>query len=479
MRCQTDAEDYGDGTIAALARRRGLVLLAATLGMFLLFLDSGVNVALPAIAQDLNSSIQGVLWIIIVYQLVRVALLPTLGSAGDTFGLKAIFIGGLVSYLAGVAVVALAGSIPQMAALRAFQAVGAAMLWAAAPALVGRAFPAGERGRALGIMTAGSSAGLIGGPLFGGLLLDWWGWPAVFWMRLPIGVGALLVALASVRGDIRPVPQPDRRYDLAGASTLAGGLGLLSLALSLTNHGTGSTLLPYLLVGGVGLLGSFVAVEARSASPIIPLSLMSDRLFLVAVARGFLGHTSIFIIWFLFPFFMAERLALPAALMGVMLIITPLVSTFVSPISGWASDRVGTRWPVTGGLVLMAAGVWLVGRFQGGDPVLSLVGALMLLGLGFGLFQAPNYSSLMNSVPPERMGTAASVLAMATTLGTIAAVSLAGAFFSLRQQVYSGLAPGTAFDLAYRDTFMLFALIGLSAVAVSLIGGRREGRVSR
>ncbi|MDP6347711.1 MAG: MFS transporter, partial [Dehalococcoidia bacterium] len=268
MSHDTKPLDHGDGTIAALARRRGLVLIAVTLGMFLLFLDSAVNVALPAISQDLGSSIQGVLWIIIIYQLVRVALLPTLGNAGDSLGLRPVFITGLLLYTLGVAVVSLSGNIPQMAFLRGFQAVGTAMLWAAAPALVGRAFPIGERGRALGVMTAGGSAGLIGGPLLGGLVLEWWGWPAIFWFRVPIGIILIAVALIAVRGDTRPPPKPGRHYDIAGAATLAGGLGLLTMALSLFGHGVGTLLSLFMVTGGLGLLAGFVAVEARSSSPI-------------------------------------------------------------------------------------------------------------------------------------------------------------------------------------------------------------------
>jgi MFS family permease len=479
MRRNTEPEDYGDGTIAALTRRRGLVLLAVTMGMFVLFMDSGVNVALPTIAQDLGSNIQGVLWIIIVYQLVRVALLPMLGSVGDSLGLKPVFVTGLLLYTLGVAAVGFSGSIPQMTALRAFQAVGTAMLWASAPALVGRAFPAGERGRALGVMTAGGTAGLIGGPLLGGLLVGWWGWPAVFWFRIPFGVLAIAVALGGVPGGTRAAPEPGRRFDLAGAATLAGGLGLLTMALSLAGHGVGTALLPLMAFGGLGLLGAFVAVEARSASPIIPLSLLGQRLFLVAMVRGYLGHTAMFVTWFLFPFFMGERLLLSTAMMGVMLTVPPLISTVVSPISGWASDRVGTRWPVTGGLLATAVAVWLLGHFQGGAPVLPVMATLMLMGLGFGLYQAPNYNSLLNSVPAARLGTASAMLALSTTLGTITAVALSSAVFSLRQGAYVALPAGTAFDLAYRDTLLVFALIGVLGVAVSLAGGREDVRGRR
>ncbi|MFQ5827215.1 MAG: hypothetical protein ACE5IA_07640, partial [Dehalococcoidia bacterium] len=122
---------------------------------------------------------------------------------------------------------------------------------------------------------------------------------------------------------------------------------------------------------------------------------------------------------------------------------------------------------------------WLLGRFQGGDPVLPVMATLMLMGLGFGLYQAPNYNSLLNSVPAERMGTAAAMLAMSTTLGTITAVSLSSAVFSLRQGAYGALPAGAAFDLAYRDTLFLFALIGVLGVAVSLAGGRGEARRRR
>ncbi|MDP6100055.1 MAG: MFS transporter [Dehalococcoidia bacterium] len=476
MSQDTESLDHNDGTIAALARRRGLVLLAATLGMFLVFLDSAVNVALPAISQGLDSSIQGILWIIIIYQLVRVALLPTLGNVGDSLGLRPVFITGLLLYTLGVAVVGLSGSIPQMAALRGFQAVGTAMLWAAAPALVGRAFPIGERGRALGVMTAGGSAGLIGGPLLGGLVLEWWGWPAIFWFRVPIGIMLIAVALIAVRGGTRSHPEPSRHYDIAGAAILAGGLGLLTIALSLLGQGVGYALPLFMIIGGLGLLGSFVAVEARSSSPLIPVSILRHQTFMVAVARGYLGHTAIFIVWFLFPFFMEERLLLPAAMMGVTLTVPPFVATVVSPLSGWASDRVGTWWPVNIGLLVATAAVWLLGGFQGGDAILPVIAALALMGLGFGLYQAPNYSSLMNSVPPEKMATATSMLGMSTTLGTITAVALSSAVFSLRRGAYEALPSGTAFDLAFRDTVFLFAVIGALGLAVSLSGTRQEWR---
>jgi predicted MFS family arabinose efflux permease len=343
-----------------------------------------------------------------------------------------------------------------MAALRGFQAVGTAMLWAAAPALVGRAFPIGERGRALGVMTAGGSAGLIGGPLLGGLVLEWWGWPAIFWFRVPIGIMLIAVALIAVRGGTRSHPEPSRHYDIAGAAILAGGLGLLTIALSLLGQGVGYALPLFMIIGGLGLLGSFVAVEARSSSPLIPVSILRHQTFMVAVARGYLGHTAIFIVWFLFPFFMEERLLLPAAMMGVTLTVPPFVATVVSPLA--------------------TAAVWLLGGFQGGDAILPVIAALALMGLGFGLYQAPNYSSLMNSVPPEKMATATSMLGMSTTLGTITAVALSSAVFSLRRGAYEALPSGTAFDLAFRDTVFLFAVIGALGLAVSLSGTRQEWR---
>ncbi|MDP6782165.1 MAG: hypothetical protein QGG56_01140, partial [Dehalococcoidia bacterium] len=139
----------------------------------------------------------------------------------------------------------------------------------------------------------------------------------------------------------------------------------------------------------------------------------------------------------------------------------------------------GTWWPVNIGLLVATVAVWLLGGVQGGDAVPPVMATLALMGLGFGLYQAPNYSSLLNSVPPERMATAASMLGMSTTLGTITAVALSSAVFSLRRGAYEALPPGTAFDLAYRDTLFVFAIIGTLAVAVSLSGTRQEWRQRR
>ena len=242
-----------------------LGLVAAALGMFLTSLDLAVNVALPDITSNLGTNLRTVQWIIVLYVGSSTALQLGLGSAADVYGLKRFYIIGLAAYALAVLLIGLAPSLPFVLALRVTQAIGNGLIVASAPALITAIFPSEERGRALGLMSAISTLGMIAATLGGGALVDAFGWRSIFLARVPLTLITILLALL-ILAEYKP--EERRRFDLRGAALAFAGLACL--VLFLTIGGRSGWLTPVMLALGVGAAVSltlFLRWERRIPYP--------------------------------------------------------------------------------------------------------------------------------------------------------------------------------------------------------------------
>lgn len=454
-----------------------LTITLASLSGLLASLDSSVNIAFPAISTAFHVDIALIQWVVVSYVLTYASLLLGCGRLADLLGHgRVLFWGILISSLAFLAC-GLAPSFPWFLAARVLQGLGAALVLATAPALVTLAVPAEMRGRALGIFQMGAAVGFALGPLLGGVLVDAVGWRAVYLFRLvPAGV-IVGLSLRQPRAPLQAFPSA-QALDLSGILTLAGSVAGLLLALNRSRDlGWASPVVMALFAGASGSFAAFLRHERRVATPIIDLGLFHHAAFAIANTLNVLANCAMFAIWLLVPYYLVNVLGYPATFGGLLLMACPLATAFAAPLAGRLSDMIGTGPLSATGLGLETVGLWLLSQLDATATGLSVVVALSLVGLGLGVFQAPNMSFVMGAIPREQQGIAGGMSQMMRTLGVVLGVTGAGLLFSSRRAAHAlqlslaDLNAGQTFMPAFQDVF--FVATVLSVVAFLLAISRR------
>lgn len=462
-------------------------------GGFMASLDTSiVNISLPSIARHFGVPLSGAVeWVVIAYMLMVVSLLLTIGRLADMLGPKPIWLVGLSLFTLGSGLCGAAPSLGALVGSRAFQGVGGAMLMAISPALLTGAFPANERGRALGFNAVIAALGVSAGPTLGGLLTHVFSWRAVFYVNVPLGLVAASATAALLRGHGR---HAGARFDPLGALLLAVAAGCVTLGLSFGQEwGWASAPTVATLIAGGLAVTALVLVERVVPEPVLDLSLFRKRLFAAASVSKLLSFFALFSVSFLMPFYLEELRGLSTLQSGLMLTPLSLATAVVAPISGSVADRIGTRLLTTVGLAIACLALVFVSTLGVSTPVWHVVLALVLAGLGEGMFQSPNNSALMGAAPEERQGMAAGMLATARVMGQSVSVALSGAIFiglggaaagvALRGLADAAALPGATDVEALRLTFthafraVALACAGIAAIGVvtsSVRGGERE-----
>ena len=331
----------------------------------ILMLDIAVvNTALPSIGEDLKTGIGGLQWVVDAYTLALAAVVLTAGSLADRFGRRRVFASGLVVFTVASGACAAAGSIEMLDAARAVQGLGAAILFATSLALLADAFPSErERAGALAAYGATIGASFAIGPAVGGALTTALDWRWVFLVNIPIGIAVLAVTLREVR-ESRDPRAP--RVDVPGLVTLTAGLFLLVFGLLRGNEdGWGSPIIVASLAGAAALLAAFVAIEARSSHPMLPLGLLRSRAFTGAQLTAFAISGSFFAIYLYCSIYLQSVLGLSALEAGLVFVPSTLVMVVVSGATAQLGQRVHPGVLISGGLVLVAAGMALMTRRPG------------------------------------------------------------------------------------------------------------------
>lgn len=430
------------------AANRWLVLGAAALGSFGASVTAtSVNVALPTLVSALGTDFAVVQWVLLSYLLVTSALLPVVGRLADAFGKRRLFLAGFAVFALGSLLCGFADGAAALIALRGLQGVGSAVLTALGLAIVTDVFPAGERGRALGVNGAVLSAGIVVGPTVGGLLIDALSWRWVFWMGVPVGLAGLLLAWWVVPRGIR---QRERGFDLLGAADLVVVLTALSLALTLGQRRgflDGSVLALFGVTALGGLL--FPIIERRAPAPVLEPALLRNRELTVGLATGLATFVSIAGTIFLMPFYLERVLGYGPREVGLLMSAVPIVLVVAAPLAGIVSDRIGERPVTVVGLALLLIGYLAVGTLGQETTAVGYLLRFLPVGLGMGVFQTPNNSGVMGAVPRHRSGVASGLLALTRTLGQTAGIAVLGSLWAARVAARSGgTAPADATEAA-------------------------------
>ncbi|MGE3960376.1 MAG: MFS transporter [Dehalococcoidia bacterium] len=455
-------------------------LIAVGFGTFMATMDfSIVNVALPTFSREFDRSPDTVVWAALGSSLVVTGLTLTAGRAGDLYGRKRVYLAGWVILTLALTAASFAQSLEQIIALRLLQAVGVSLAIANANAIVTDAFPDTERGRALGTITSIVGAGLMSGPILGGLILELLDWRAIFYARIPIGLLAIAMGYLEIREEPRE-RDPNRRLDLPGAVLLFASLASVLVAVNRgQTWGWTSPVIIGLTVLGLVSLVTFLRVESRVASPILSLTLFRMRTFASSISSltlNFVGQSSVI---FLMPFYLIEVRDFSTAQTGLMIAMVPLMMLVFAPLSGWFADRTGWPHQATLGIALVSAGLLTLATLEVDTPVPLVLVRLALVGLGSMIFGPPNTSAVMGSVPRPMLGTASASVATSRNVGNAVGLAVASAVLVI---VGGGAGAGIAAnDLPPEDllrgiraAFLAAGLLSLLAIGASLTG-RRDG----
>ncbi|MDA0264509.1 MAG: hypothetical protein BZY83_04420 [SAR202 cluster bacterium Casp-Chloro-G2] len=469
---------------AAAPLGKVLVAVAATLGMFLAAMDTSLNVALPAITEDLNADLQSIQWVIVVFIATQASLVMGAGSFADRFGLKPVYLFGTTTYLVSMFFIAFSPNLEMVVGFRVLQALGTGCLFAVSPAIAAGVFPSHRRGLGMGFTMGSQALGMLAGTIGAGLLVGWLGWEWIFLGRTPFAVTATVLGIFVLERRRRTMTAGPG-FDVLGAAMLVGGLLSLVVGLRLGRSlGWSSPAVLTLLPLAPIFLAAFWRVERTAQWPVLPGYMLRIRGFTVSCTCMFMANLSVFVIWFIFPFYMADSLGEGALALGLMLATMAFLNTVCAGVGGWLCDRFGNLPVGCAGLLVVAFGLLNMGfldtRSNLGDVALSIA----VVGAGLGFFQAAAYALMLGSVPSERFGTAGAALSLSQSCGRVLAVAVIGGVFAWRSEHYlagsvAGVdAEGVAFIKAFKDVFLIGSSIGLLAALVFLSGGWRRGRTA-
>ncbi len=468
---------FDSATSAAPAHaHKWWILVAIGLTLFMGAVDGTiVNVALPSLTQELQTDFRTVQWVALAFLVGLAVFTLSMGRLGDMVGKKIVFATGLVVFLVGSALCALAPSIYWLIGFRFLQSIGAAMTLALGVAIVTETWPLRERGKAIGISAGIISLGIAAGPAVGGILLQVASWRWIFFVNLPIGVLSLVLVLVFI-----PKLAPSKHgesFDFAGALLI--GVLLLSLTLAMTlgqSDGFLSVDVLVLLAVSVLCLLAFARTEQRVSHPMINLGLFRNVTFSLNLFTGFLTFVGIAGVVLLIPFYLELVMGLPQGQVGLLMAVVPLVLAILNPVSGILSDRIGTRPVSIAGLALIVIGYLALTLLKVDSTVGQYLLFMLPVGLGMGTFQSPNNTSIMSAVPRNRLGVASGTLSMSRTLGQTVGIAVLGAYFVSQLHVYAGAnvdvttASAGAIVEAMHDVCILVA--GLIAIGLAISVGQ-------
>jgi EmrB/QacA subfamily drug resistance transporter len=466
-----------------------LLLCNAALGNFLAGTSSRIfAVSLPTVANSLETTIVGISWAVIAYQISQISLSLIFGRIGDIYGRHTLFgLGLIVSSLAALAC-GLSQNVTQLILFRMFQGVGASMTQSQGRALAIEAVPKESSGRAQGFMTTAFHSGVLIGPSIGGLIIDYIHWRAVFFFLIPIAMcGMALTVINRMKGN---VPLPVAVTDQQRTIDYLGALLLIAATTSLVacvDHRIMEWLSPALRVS---LVIAFAAVfigflyrERTTASPILDLSLFRIRMFTLSSVALLLVGVAQVMIGFLLPFYLQDVLHLKPSFIGLLFVSAPIFTVTLSPLVGWAVDKVGPRLPATLGISFLAGAGFFGSYLRTDSHWLAAVGVLALWGLATALFFTSNHTAMITSVPAQHRGVATGAIYVMFGLGTTFGISLGTMLLTTAFRYYSGDALATPmaaspeiFVRSMNFSFLVGGIMALAAMGCSALRGARAGQ---
>src|SRR3989339_88799 len=451
-----------------------LIFLVTALGVGMSSIDAGiVNVALPTITHVFNATISQSQWTISGYLLIICISLPLFGRLSDIFSKRKIYLIGFVTFTLSSAFCGAALNLSMLIISRLFQGIGAAMILANNQAILMMTMPEGKRGRALGINSMLVAAGAVIGPGIGGLLIHLAGWRFIFYVNLPVGVLGCLMGFLLLPYD---VSTNQKKFDVLGAIIFAIGMTSLLLFLNDGNQwgwiSLGSSIC-FLLA--IIFLPLFVWLEKHVKVPMLDFSLFKNWLFFSGNVNAFLVFVALSINMLLLPFYLSQELKLLPAAMGLFLLIPPLLIMLTAPISGYLADRMNQSYLSGTGLGILWMGLLMQSLLTPSTPLWLLALQQMLIGMGCGLFNAPNNLTVLQNAPENKLGIAVSINSFVRNVGKVFGTVIATTVFVMLKQYILKLHPDKtvlAFTVGFRSALWCSVIAIFIGFVVNLKRGK-------
>ncbi len=455
--------------------RKWLILINISISIFMATLDGSiVNIALPTISEQLSSSISSIQWVVNAYLLAISVLLLVWGKLADIYGKKKIFMMGFVIFSVGSGLCGFSNSLLMLVISRVIQAVGASSMMALSQGIVTNIFPPGERGRAFGITGTSVAIGSLTGPTLGGILVKTFGWHSIFLVNIPIGIIGILCTYFLIP-EIKEEPE-NKTFDVLGAFLFAGSILLLFMSfLFLQDQKVSGKVFAIMLILALVLMISFIVHERRVSYPLLNFGLFKIKVFLLGISTAFLSFVSLNTTLYFMPFYFAYVLNITTLKAGLLMSAYPLMTALISPFSGWLSDKISYRPLTVIGLTINVAVLFTISTFGTSTSVFQIVLFMALLGIGSAIFQSPNNSSVMGSVPKNELGSAGGINALFRNLGMVSGTTISVIIFSFATKINISKITGEKAGLSsevflkgFRVVFIFAACACIAALLFSL-----------
>jgi EmrB/QacA subfamily drug resistance transporter len=446
-------------------RAHWYVVGTVCIGAFMGQLDASiVTFALPTLGRELHAGVGAVEWVALVYLLVLVATVATVGHLADALGRKLIYVYGFAVFSTASALCGLAPTLAVLIGARVLQAVGAAMLQANSVALIVEALPRPILARGIGVQGTAQALGLALGPVVGGALLAVGGWRLIFLVNVPAGAVGLVLAwfLLPRRRTSTQIGGGDPVGALLLALTIAGTLLYLSLA---NEAGYANPLLLAALAGGLLAAVLFTHHERRDPAPMIDLSLLRRRALSIGLSSGLFAYIVLFGTLLVVAYYLSAT-GIGAGAAGVRLAVLPIALAIAAPLAGRRASRANERRLTSAGLLLTGTGLLAISFWAG---TAGLLAALALVGVGIGVFIPANSARIMAAAPAGRTGVISGVLNMTRGMGTALGIALAGAVYIAAAGASGAAVARTSAAAAGRGLTVTFAVLGALALLTGLV----------
>jgi EmrB/QacA subfamily drug resistance transporter len=434
------------------------------------------NVALPSMAEAFNAPFQAVQWIVIAYLLSITTLIVSAGRLGDLIGRRRLLLIGICLFTLASLLCGMAPTLWLLIAARALQGFGAAIMMALAMAFVGEAIPKEKTGSAIGLLGTISAIGTALGPTLGGLLSAGFGWRAIFFINVPLGILTFLLAKRYLRAD-QSKPKTERAsFDVTGTVLLTLTLAAYALAMT-TGRGSFGLLNVALLLAAFFGGWFFVFAEARTASPLIEMAMFRKLDLSASLTTSAMVSTVMMATLVVGPFYLSRSLGLDAAIVGLVMSLGPVVAALTAMPAGRIADRIGTQYVTTVGLIGMLAGTFALSVLPATFGLLGYIAPIVVITASYAFFQTANNTSVMTDVSSDQRGTIFGMLNLSRNLGLITGASVMGAVFAFGSATNDiATARPDAVATGMRITFAVAAGLLVVALAIAIGVYRRMFR---
>jgi len=432
------------------------------------FAASSVTIALPTISRELGMDAISLSWVPSIYILVSAMFLVPFGRLADIHGRKKIFLIGMTIFSIAYLLIGLAPSGALLVTFRGLQGFGGAMIAGTSISILASVYPASERGRVLGINVACVYLGLSTGPLFGGVMTEYWGWRSLFLLLFPIALLVVVVTKWKLKGEWAEAR--GERFDLVGSAIYSVMLLLTMYGISLLPSPSGFATIG---MGATGL-GIFMLWENRTKSPVLDLKLFrNNRVFAFSNLAALINYLAGFSVGFLLSLYLQFIVGFSAEQAGFVLIAQPVMQALFSPLAGRLSDKIEPRIVASSGMALTFIGLLLFSTIDRQTSLWLIIPNLMMMGLGFALFSSPNTNAVMSSVEKQAYGVAGSIISTMRLTGNMLGMGTAMLLIALFVgPVQIGPHNYEGFITCVKLDFMISAILCLIGIFASLARGK-------